>query len=278
MRAATPFILQHEKPRMGPAAMVSMSTHLLIVAGLMLLRSFPHGGAAVAALPERLNRGIVFLNDPGVGGGGGGGGNRMTEPPRAAAMPGRDAVTVPVAKTPSIEPPSAPVDLTPPPQLDVQLQPLASGLHVLPGLSAAPPGPSTASQGSGTRGGAGSGDGLGSGPGKGDGIGDGLDRNFGSGIPGAGNGVITPVLLREVKPQYTADAMRAKVQGSVIVECIVNVDGTVGDAHVKRSLDGVFGLDQEALKAAKQWRFRPGTYHGQAVPVRITIELTFSLR
>jgi protein TonB len=72
--------------------------------------------------------------------------------------------------------------------------------------------------------------------------------------------------------------MRAKVQGRVVVECIVNADGTVGDARVVRSLDDVFGLDQEALKAAKQWRFQPGTYRGQPVPVRITIELTFTLR
>ena len=45
-----------------------------------------------------------------------------------------------------------------------------------------------------------------------------------------------------------------------------------------RSLDSVFGLDQEAIKAARQWRFAPGTRMGQAVPVQITIELTFTLR
>jgi periplasmic protein TonB len=261
---------------MGPAAMASLTTHLMILGGLLLLRSIPHAGTAMTILPEPLNRGLVFLSDPGAGGGGGGGGNRMKEPPRAAMMPGPDALTV-AARKATIDPSASPVDV-PMPQLDVQLQPLASGLQVLPGLSAAPAGPSTASQGPGTRSGAGSGDGLGSGPGKGDGIGDGLDRNFGSGVPGPGNGVTTPVLLREVKPQYTADAMRAKVQGSVIVECVVNADGTVGDARVAQSLDGVFGLDQEALKAAKQWRFRPGTYRGQAVPVRITIELTFGIR
>jgi protein TonB len=277
MHAAPPFILQQEKPRMGPAAMVSLTTHLVIFAGLMLLRSIP-GGVPIAGLSARLSRGVVFLSDPGAGGGGGGGGTRMKEPPRAAVMPGNDALTVPAPKTKSIEASASPGDVTPPPQLDVQLQPLASGLQVLPGLSAVPAGASTASQGSGTRGGAGSGDGLGSGPGKGDGIGEGFDRNFGGSVPAAGNGVTTPVLLFEVKPQYTADAMRAKAQGSVLVECIVNADGMVGDARVRRSLDRVFGLDQEALKAAKQWLFRPGTYQGQAVPVRITIELTFTVR
>ena len=57
-----------------------------------------------------------------------------------------------------------------------------------------------------------------------------------------------------------------------------HVDGTVGDVKVTRSLDPIFGLDQEAIKAAKQWRFRPGMRQGEPVPVIITIELTFTLR
>jgi protein TonB len=86
------------------------------------------------------------------------------------------------------------------------------------------------------------------------------------------------VLLREVKPQYTAEAMRAKVQGRVMLECIVLADGTVGNVEVLRSLDPTFGLDQEAIKAAKQWRFDPGTRFGEPVAVLVTIELTFTLR
>ena len=45
-----------------------------------------------------------------------------------------------------------------------------------------------------------------------------------------------------------------------------------------RSLDSTFGLDQEAVKAARQWRFVPGMRLGEPVAVRITIELTFTLR
>ena len=88
----------------------------------------------------------------------------------------------------------------------------------------------------------------------------------------------TPVVLREVKPQYTSDAMRAKVQGSVLLECVVKPDGTVGEVKVARSLDSVFGLDLEAMKAARQWRFRPGTRLGEPVAVQVVIELTFTLR
>ena len=85
-------------------------------------------------------------------------------------------------------------------------------------------------------------------------------------------------MLSQIRPQYTADAMRAKVQGSGVVECVVLPDGTVGEAHIVKSLDSVFGLDQEALKAARRWRFVPGRRFGQPVPVLVTIELTFTLR
>ena len=88
----------------------------------------------------------------------------------------------------------------------------------------------------------------------------------------------SPIPIKEIKPQYTADAMRAKVQGTVLLECVVLADGSVGRVDVVRSLDPTFGLDQEAVKAAKQWRFQPGTRFGEPVAVLVTIELTFTLR
>ena len=93
-----------------------------------------------------------------------------------------------------------------------------------------------------------------------------------------GNGVETPKVLREVKPQYTPQAMRAKIQGQVLLECVVNTDGSVSNIKVVRSLDSSFGLDQEAVKAARQWQFVPGTRLGQPVPVLVTIEIAFTLR
>jgi len=85
-------------------------------------------------------------------------------------------------------------------------------------------------------------------------------------------------VVREVKPAYTAEAMRAKVQGTVWLQCVVMPDGTVGNVQITKSLDSTFGLDQEAIKAAKQWRFKPGMRQGEPVPVLVTIELTFTLR
>jgi TonB family protein len=109
-------------------------------------------------------------------------------------------------------------------------------------------------------------------------MGPGYGGGFGGGAYRPGSGITLPSVLREVKPAYTADAMRAKVQGSVWLECIVMPDGSVGEVKVTRSLDPIFGLDQEAIKAAKMWRFKPGMRQGEPVPVIITIELTFTLR
>lgn len=92
-----------------------------------------------------------------------------------------------------------------------------------------------------------------------------------------GNGVTLPRLVREVRPQYTSDAMSARISGTIVLGCVVEVDGTVGAIRVLRSLDAVNGLDEQAIKAAKQWRFQPGTKDGVAVPVAVTIDLTFTL-
>ncbi len=163
-------------------------------------------------------------------------------------------------------------------QLNIPAKMTAAATESLPGAIEAPPGPPTLSQGSGSGGGAGTGTGSGVGPGQGSGLGPGTGGGTGGGNYRPGNGVTVPRVLREVKPQYTSDAMRAKVQGVVLLECVVRPDGSVGDVQILRSLDGVFGLDQEAIKAAKQWRFAPGTRLGEPVPVLVTIELQFTLR
>jgi len=134
------------------------------------------------------------------------------------------------------------------------------------------------SLGTGSGGGGGTGAGTGVGQGQGAGLGAGTDRGVGGGAYRPGNGVVSPRVLKEVRPSYTAEAMRARVQGVVLVECVVLPDGTVGRVEVVKSLDSAFGLDQEAVKAAKQWRFVPGTRFGEPVPVLVTIELAFSVR
>ena len=94
-----------------------------------------------------------------------------------------------------------------------------------------------------------------------------------------GNGVTLPQVIREVKPQYTQEAKDAHIQGTVVVDAVILTDGNV-DQNVKvaRSLDPTYGLDNEAVKAARQWKFKPGTKNGEPVAVRVQIELTFRLK
>ena len=92
-----------------------------------------------------------------------------------------------------------------------------------------------------------------------------------------GDGVKSPVLIKETKPKYTEDAMRRKVEGVVELKAVILKDGTVRqDVTVIRSLDP--DLDEEAVKAARLWEFKPGTKDGEAVNVQVNIEMSFSLK
>ena len=97
-----------------------------------------------------------------------------------------------------------------------------------------------------------------------------------SAIYDVGNGVTSPVTIKEVLPTYTQAALRAKVQGSVFLNAVVLDDGSVSQVEVAKSLDPE--LDQQAIDALEQWEFKPGTREGKPVAVRITCELTFTLK
>jgi protein TonB len=275
------FNFDWQRKRTGWSMVASFGINtLLLAAALILPTFFSHRTPINAFLPENPNEHIIWLAEPGPGGGGGGGGNKMKEPPRIAELPGKEKITVPVEKPPAPTP--KPPEKQKEPELVAQLNIpaviLGSSVESLPGVIASQPGLPTASQGSGSGGGSGTGTGSGIGPGTGSGLGPGTGGGTGGGAYRPGNGVTTPELLQEVKPAYTAEAMRAKVQGSVYLECVVRQDGSTGDCKVVRSLDPTFGLDQEAIRAARQWRFKPGMRFGQPVPVLVTIELMFTLR
>jgi protein TonB len=246
---------------------------------LVALRYGSRSATLVTALPFQPSQSIIWLADPGPGGGGGGGGNSMKDPPRQAEMPGKDRLTVPVSKPPDFEAPrQARTEPNPIEQLAIPARSLAAAADLLPGVLEAPAGPPTTSQGSGTQGGAGTGRGPGIGPGNGPGLGPGDGGNFGGGPYHIGSGVTPPIEIHKGTPQYTVNAMHARIQGSALVECVVQTDGICTDIRVVRSLDRSFGLDQEAIKAAQLWRFRPGMRFGQPVPVVVTIEVGFTLR
>jgi protein TonB len=258
--------------RLGNAFSVSLVTHLVIVFIVLFAITMP--SLPTPDNPNLMPRDIIWTVSPGPGGGGGGGANKTPEPPRKAELPDKAKVTVPVEKPPSVKAPEPPKIEQP---LNIPAQPVASGVEQLPGAITTAAAP-TLSLGIGTNGGAGSGSGTGSGPGQGSGLGPGFGGGFGGGAYRPGNGVNPPRILREVKPNYTPEAMRAKIQGIVYLEAVVLENGTVGQVRVIRSLDPTFGLDQEAERTVKKWTFQPGTRLGQPVAVVVEIEMSFTLR
>ena len=219
---------------------------------------------------------LVWLNEPGPGGGGGGGGNHTPQPAQRAELPGKDRRTVPVVKPRASDRVKPEMEPAPIQQLVVPLVPMALGAEVLPGAIDALP--ATNSQGPGTDGGAGTGIGPGDGPGRGRGLGNGRDWGTGGEGPQPGADLTMPIEIRKGTPQYTPEAMRARAQGAITVECLVQTTGVCANIRVKHSFNPTFGLDQEAIKAATQWRFRPAMRHGEAVPVLVTMEIAFTLR
>jgi protein TonB len=93
-----------------------------------------------------------------------------------------------------------------------------------------------------------------------------------------GNGVSLPTVVTRVLPQYTPEAMAARIEGTVTLSTVVLSDGAVGDVTVSKSLDSTLGLDQQAVKAMKQWRFKPGMKDGKPVAVRVNVEMNFTLK
>jgi TonB family protein len=127
----------------------------------------------------------------------------------------------------------------------------------------------TVSNGTGVGGGIGSGDGGGVGSGHGGpGVGPGIFHLGESGVS-APKAVYTP------EPEFSEEARKAKYQGVVGMNVIVGPDGRVHDPHIVHSLG--LGLDEEALKTVRLWKFEPGKRNGQAVSVAVYIEVDFHL-
>jgi TonB family protein len=72
--------------------------------------------------------------------------------------------------------------------------------------------------------------------------------------------------------------MRARLQGTVVLNCVVTPEGVCTDIRVAKSLDMMFGLDDQAIRSAREWRFRPGMRMGEPVPVLVTLEIGFTIR
>jgi len=90
-----------------------------------------------------------------------------------------------------------------------------------------------------------------------------------------GGDVKAPVVIRRVTPLYPRSALAIHMNGSVIVECIIDKTGRVRDAKVLRSTSTLF--DQAAIDAVLQWQFAPGSLHGTAVDTIFDLTVTFKV-
>jgi len=192
---------------------------------------------------------------------GGGGGQRGPTPVTKGALP-KFADT-------QITPPKAPVETKikmPDPTIEVQPD-LKMATNNMPNLGM-PTSPLVgASMGNGRGSGLGSGNGSGLGPGTG--------GNYGGGLRRIGGGVSQPEVIFQVEPEFSEEARKAKFMGSVLVNLIVDTRGLPENVHVSRGVG--MGLDEKAVEAVKQYRFKPAMENGKPVPVELNVEVNFQI-
>jgi periplasmic protein TonB len=121
----------------------------------------------------------------------------------------------------------------------------------------------------------GGGKGTGMGDGNGPGLGHGRGGNWGGDVKNIGGGISEPIVITEVEPEFSEEARRAKYPGDVIVSLIVDANGMPQNVHV---LHGVgMGLDEKAVEAVKQYRFKPARENGKPVAVYMNVDVGFHI-
>jgi protein TonB len=259
------------------AATSSVLTHIAVAA--LLITVFSHPAVQRAAKKTALLMLPVDISDympvakpqQKAMGGGGGGGDRSPLPASKGKLPkfSKEQFTPPTVKILNENPKLAmdPSVVIPP---EIQLPNLNMPVFGDPkGVN----GP--LSNGTGSGGGIGSGSGGGVGSGKGPGVGPGEGGGIGGGVYRVGGGVSAPQLIFRVEPEYSEEARKAKHQGTVELYIEVEPDGKAHRIQVRRSLG--LGLDEKAIDAVRQWKFKPALKNGQAVTVGALVTVHFRL-
>jgi protein TonB len=212
---------------------------------------------------------------PGISnGGGGGGGDHSIVDPIKGKLPKIEKNPIVPPQVQTIDHPLLPMQAA----IDVQKTITLPDNPMLPNIGVTRSANVTlASNGSGSGGGMGSGSGGGLGSGRGNGYGPGSGGGAGGGLYRVGTGgVSAPQVLHSVDPEFSDEARRAKYQGLCLISLIVDAQGNPQNPRVIRTLG--MGLDEKALEAVRQYKFRPAMKDGRTpVPVQITIEVNFRL-
>ena len=258
------------------ARRLSLAVHVFILVLLILPAAITGTLPSTATLVE-LYKSVPLILDPpqtdSSGGGGGGGRKTLTPPSKGSPPRGADRQIVPPMVT--VFPNLAPELVVESTIVAPQFQTLQA-MNVVIGDPNGVVGPPSAGPGNG--GGVGTGTGTGVGPGDGPGFGPGRNGGAGGGSDpfSVGGGVSSPVLISQVSPDYSDDARKARIEGTVELLIVVRADGSVQFDSVTKSLG--FGLDQNAIEAVKKWKFRPSRRNGQPVPVWMGVTVNFSIR
>ncbi|MGH9163077.1 MAG: energy transducer TonB [Vicinamibacteraceae bacterium] len=266
----------------GLPVVVSAAVHGLVALLLVVLAMPRVGGEEVTDVlhvrPEPVR--LVYLSLPGPGGGGGGGGTREPQPAPRAKRKGSSVLSSPMPEKEPPPPVKPPPEPPPPPagHLEALRAPIvARRAETEERTGVLEPRPTEEeSRGAGEDEGAGEGVGVGRGDGEGPGVGEGSGGGAGGGPYRPGSGVEPPVIVQEVKAAYTEEARRRNIIGEVLLEVVVLRDGTVGEVRMLRGLG--YGLDDQAVRAVKQWRFRPATLREVPVDVLVEVAVEFNMR
>ena len=208
-----------------------------------------------------------------LAGGGGGGGDRSIIDANKGHLPKIEKNPITPPQVPVVDNPKIPMQSA----IDVQKNLTLPDNPLLPVIGVTKsPNVNLASNGQGSSGGMGTGSGGGLGSGTGNGYGPGFGGNAGGGLYHVGGGISAPVALNNVEAEFSDEARRAKYQGVCLISLIVDAQGNPQNPRVIRALG--MGLDEKALEAVRQYKFRPAMKDGKTpVPVMITVEVNFRL-
>ena len=256
------------------SSIISVAVHVIIIG--LIVWAFLAVKKVVAKKPEVVTNIDVsqFMpiapKGPQMGGGGGGGSHDILQTPKGR-LPKfeQDPITPPmVIKNDHPKLAVEPAIMMP---KDIQLP--NNNLPNLGDPRTTVVGPASNGTGDGAGMGTGSGGGIGSG--KGNGYGPGEGGGYGGGLYHVGGGVAAPQLVYSVDPEFSDEARRAKYQGICVVSLIVDAQGNPQRVQVIRHLG--MGLDEKAVEAVRQYKFKPATLQGKAVPVEVNIEVNFRI-
>jgi periplasmic protein TonB len=222
---------------------------------------------SVGSVPEPSTNVVFFQLTPAPELPAGGGGGGRPQPPVRPERPQTEPVkpTQPVQPTDETVPENVPTPATTTQVDDFTATNVGSptdgggipGLPPGPGIGTGPVGP-----------------GSGTGPG---GDGDGPEIGVADDQPIRFTvGMTRPEPVHQVQPRYTELARRAGVQGTVIVEAIIDEQGNVDNVRVLRGLP--MGLDREAVTAVQQWKFRPALLGSKPVKIYFTLTVNFTIQ